>query len=122
MFEMYLLTLLGKLSDITAAVAIVVLILLVVSIIFMPLLLDVLSELESKQEKFFKRSVKIAISVVLTSCILFLFIPSEKDMYKIIGIGGTYEYLKDNETAKELPDKVIIALDKILDKEIESEQ
>ena len=40
----------------------------------------------------------------------------------IIGIGGTIEYLKSNDTAKELPDKVIMAIDKLLDDTIEEEK
>lgn len=36
-------------------------------------------------------------------------------MYMIYGVGGTIDYLKDNETAKQLPDKVIVALDKYID-------
>lgn len=33
---------------------------------------------------------------------------------KIIGIGGAYDYLKTNQTANELPDKCIKALDKLI--------
>lgn len=44
-----------------------------------------------------------------------IFIPTTKDMLMIYGVGGTIEYLKDNETAKQLPDKSIEALDKLLD-------
>ena len=43
-------------------------------------------------------------------------------MLMIIGIGGTIEYLKSNDTAKELPDKVIMAIDKLLDDTIEEEK
>lgn len=52
---------------------------------------------------------------------LLVFIPSKRDMLMIIGIGGTIEYLKSNDTAKELPDKVIMAIDKLLDDTIEEE-
>lgn len=56
------------------------------------------------------------IGIGMTICLLgSCFIPSEKQMYAIYGIGGTIDYLKDNETAKQLPDKVIIALDKYID-------
>lgn len=44
-----------------------------------------------------------------------IFTPSSRDMLLIYGVGGTIEYLKDNETAKQLPDKSIEALDKLLD-------
>lgn len=53
---------------------------------------------------------------------LLVFIPSKRDMLMIIGIGGTIEYLKSNDTAKELPDKVIMAIDKFLDDTIEEEK
>jgi hypothetical protein len=43
-----------------------------------------------------------------------MFIPSEKQMYAIIGIGGTLEYLQNNDKAKHLPDKVIDAIDNYL--------
>lgn len=50
--------------------------------------------------------------VVLVSSFLgILFIPSTEQLYMIYGVGGTIDYLKDNPTAKELPDKCIKALD-----------
>ena len=33
----------------------------------------------------------------------------------IYGIGGTIDYIKGNDTAKQLPDKCIEAIDKFLD-------
>lgn len=54
--------------------------------------------------------------VVLVSSFLgILFIPSTEQLYMIYGVGGTIDYLKDNPTAKELPDKCIKALDTFLD-------
>ena len=41
--------------------------------------------------------------------------PSTKDLYAIYGIGGVIDYVQSNETAKQLPDKTIKALDKWLD-------
>lgn len=49
------------------------------------------------------------------SLILSVFVPSEKDMYAIYGIGGTIDYIKSNEKAMQLPDKVVNALDKWID-------
>lgn len=45
----------------------------------------------------------------------FIFIPSTKEVLLIYGLGGTIDYIKDSDTAKKLPDKVIMALDKYLD-------
>jgi hypothetical protein len=36
-------------------------------------------------------------------------------MLLIYGVGGTVDYIKSNDTAKQLPDKVVNALDKYLD-------
>lgn len=52
---------------------------------------------------------------VTISCLGGIFIPTTKEMYAIYGIGGTIDYLKENETAKQLPNKVINALDKWVD-------
>lgn len=46
--------------------------------------------------------------------VMCIFLPSEKQMYAIIGIGGTLEYLQNNDKAKRLPDKVIDAIDNYL--------
>lgn len=56
---------------------------------------------------FFFSSVLLSIAVVFT--------PSEKDMFLIYGIGGTIDYIKSNDTAKQIPDKCINALDKFID-------
>lgn len=70
-------------------------------------------------EKVPKKYFRILLIVFLVNLPILVFVPSEKDMYKIIGIGGTYDYLKQNETAKQLPDKVINALDKLIDQQNE---
>lgn len=49
----------------------------------------------------------------------YTFTPSTEKAYKIVGIGGTIDYLKDNNTAKQLPDKCIKALDILLEKQID---
>lgn len=61
-----------------------------------------------------KKYIKIFSSCIFVFFLMFIFIPSEKDMYKIIGIGGTFDYLKSNDKAKKLPDKCIDALDKFI--------
>ena len=68
---------------------------------------------------------KVCIGLIST-CIIFsfilIFIPSTKDMYMIYGVGGTIDYLKDNETAKQLPDKCIKYLDKWVDENLKEEE
>ncbi len=61
--------------------------------------------------KWLRRSaVGLAISVVGV-----VFIPGDKELMAIYGIGGTIDYIKSNDKAKELPDKVVDALTKYLE-------
>ena len=47
-----------------------------------------------------------------------IFIPDKKTLYVIYDIGGTLDYLKENKTAKQIPDKAILALDKYLNEQL----
>ena len=60
---------------------------------------------------YFKRFIFVAI----IACLINFFIPTTNEALMIYGIGGTIDYVKSNETAKQLPDKYIKALDKYLD-------
>lgn len=62
-------------------------------------------------EKCVKR---IAIPVAI-SILGLIFIPSKKDMLLILGLGGTIEYIKSNDKTQELPDKVVDALNTLLE-------
>ena len=57
---------------------------------------------------YFKRSIFVAI----VACFINLFIPTTNETLMIYGIGGTIDYIKSNDTAKQLPDKCVKALDK----------
>ena len=63
-------------------------------------------------------------SIIFASLLLSVFIPSKGELYMIYGLGNTIDYLKENPTAKQLPDKCIKAIDKWADnlKEKESEK
>lgn len=61
------------------------------------------------------KAIKLSLLAVFIGVVITTFVPSEKQLYAIYGVGGTIDYLKDNETAKQLPDKVVIALDKYID-------
>ena len=43
------------------------------------------------------------------------FTPSKNEVLMIYGIGGTIDYIKSNDKAKELPDKVVDALTRYVD-------
>lgn len=65
--------------------------------------------------KVWRKMLSKALIVSIVSVLGAIFIPTTKEMYVIYGVGGTIDYLKENETAKQLPDKVVNALDKWMD-------
>lgn len=58
---------------------------------------------------------KRCVIVFFVSIFINIFIPTTNEALLIYGLGGTIEYIKSNDTAKQLPDKCIKALDKYLD-------
>ena len=62
-------------------------------------------------DKWLKRGI-ISFFICLMGLI---FVPTEKQLYAIVGIGGTLDYLNGNDKAKQIPDKVIEAVYKYLD-------
>lgn len=63
----------------------------------------------------FKRILKASIPTFIISFLLFVFTPTKEDMFLIYGVGGTIDYVKQNDKAKQLPDKCINALDAWVD-------
>ena len=62
--------------------------------------------------KMFLSYFKRFIFVTIIACLINFFIPTTNEALMIYGVGGTIDYIKSNETAKQLPDKYIKALDK----------
>ena len=102
MWELYLLTRLGVIFPILVIIMIFATGVLLISVI------DIAHDgVGEKNRMFFKRSaVTLAISIIGI-----VFIPTEKDMLLIYGVGTTLDYLQDNEKVQELPDKCVEALD-----------
>ena len=97
-------------------------VLLALSVVFIMLLIHDRLELlyedeedESEIKPFIKKYQKKVIIFALVLVGIITFIPSTKDAYIIYGVGSTLDYLQSNPTAKKLPDKCIVALDKFLD-------
>lgn len=63
-------------------------------------------------KKVFK---KYCIASLIFSTLLLIFVPTTKQAMLIYGVGGTIDYIKQNPTAKQLPDKCVKALDKWVD-------
>ena len=49
-------------------------------------------------------------TTLVISSLIFVFVPSTKEAVLIWGVGSTIDYIQENETAKQLPDKCINAL------------
>lgn len=64
---------------------------------------------------------KISFIITIISTIAFIFTPSQKEAYLIWGLGGTIDYLKENPTANQIPDKCIKLLDKWITDELEND-
>ena len=62
-----------------------------------------------------KSFVKVCLPLFLVSLIGNTFIPTTKEAYLIYGVGGTIDYLRSDQTAKQIPHKVIVAVDKYLE-------
>ena len=68
-----------------------------------------------------KTAMKFLWAFILTLAITII-CPSKRTSYTMLGVGSVIDYLRDNDTAKQLPDKAIIALDKWLDNYTEKEE
>lgn len=64
-----------------------------------------------------KKTVIPAIIVVMLS----LFVPSKKELLFIYGVGGTFDYIKENPTAQKLPDKFINVMDNWADMQLKND-
>ena len=68
-----------------------------------------------------KKWIKIFATIAIISALGIVFVPNQKELLVIYGIGGTIDYIKSNDTAKQLPDKCIDALDKWVDSYVKEE-
>ena len=114
MTEIYWLQVIGNFGALSV-VALLVTIIALVILTFGYCAFEVYDDDDRKKQaaiiKWLRRSaVGIAISAVGV-----VFIPGDKELMAIYGIGGTIDYIKSNDKAKELPDKVVDALTKYLE-------
>lgn len=120
MSELYWITVLGRISCVTGILSVVSFIALVVLIV--ACIVCYLDDCVSAED--FKKIVKITkitgiFAILIT--VLTIFVPSTKQALLIYGIGGTVDYIKQNPTAKQLPDKCIKVLDKWADTQLETD-
>lgn len=58
-----------------------------------------------------KSTFKYTLPFIFVGTLGLVFVPNKQDALLILGVGGTIDYIKTNETIKEIPDKCIDALD-----------
>lgn len=72
-------------------------------------------ELDKKDILKRKRYLKRFAYVFAFFTIGVVFIPTQKELLAIYGLGGTIDYIKSNDKARQLPDKCIDALTRYVD-------
>lgn len=118
MSELYWLNVLGSLNGVCKLLIVLSISAIVACAIlyFMSQDEDLCFPLTSKSIAKFIKSTLLPILIIST--IGNTFIPDTKTLYIIYGVGGTLDYLKENKTAKQIPDKAILALDKYLNEQL----
>lgn len=72
-------------------------------------------EFNESWAKIGKSFVRVCFPLFLVFLIGNTFIPTTKEAYLIYRVGGTIDYLRSDQTAKQIPHKVIVAVDKYLE-------
>ena len=111
MSELYWLGVLGNLNDLGGAIAVLsFLVFIALGFYFF-----LCSEDDLEPSTFMKKMFKGSMFAIVLGVVMAIFIPSQKNLLIIYGVGGTIDYLKENKDANKIPDKCIKALDKYLD-------
>ena len=118
MSELYWLNVLGNLNGLCRFLMVLSIIAFIVCAIFYFMSKD--EDLDFKlTSKSIAKFIRFTIFPILViSTIGNTFIPDTKTLYVIYGVGCTLDYLKENKTAKHIPDKAILALDKYLNEQL----
>lgn len=86
---------------------------------FLLLIWIVVRAVDARDEREMRRALfRWMITIVATSSVALTFIPSTKEMLLIWAAGGSLEYITNNETIKQLPDKCVQAIDALLNEYI----
>lgn len=116
MSTLYWINVLGNLSDVCMIIftmsALLSLVFFFVTIFYEN---EIKADLSKVGYKNFVKVRKTNCIVLIISILVLVFLPTKNQLYIIYGVGGAIDYLKDNPTAKELPDKCIKALDTWVD-------
>ena len=114
MNEIYWLTRIGVMGKTCEIITIVGIVILAIGVIVMPLLFDLIED-DEDAKKTVKKAIRAFIVIWIFGLIGNIFIPTQKEMMMIYGLGSTIDYIKSNDKAKQLPDKAVDALTKYLE-------
>lgn len=113
MTDIYWLQRIGYIHTLFEVMWIVVVCLLGFCILFAPIIYEMCKENEILPQA--KKAVKLMLIMLCVGVFGSVSVPSKKELYAIYGLGGTIDYIKSNDKAKQLPDKCIDALTRYVD-------
>jgi TRAP-type C4-dicarboxylate transport system permease large subunit len=116
MWEVYLIS---RLDGIVTASWIIFGILTTAFIIFTGAYIAIDGEYKDKDDQItfghVKTCWKICLGVLIPCFFIGLFVPNKNDALAIMGVGTVVDYVQENKTLQEMPDKCVQALDIWLD-------
>lgn len=115
MSDIYWITRIGTLQSFFEVVAILGVVLLVAYLLLFPLVLEAYNEAGECSKKLIRKVNKTFFVAWAISLIGYFFIPSQKELVIIYGVGSTIDYIKSSDKAQKLPDKALEALTRYLD-------
>ena len=113
MVEIYWLQRIGALSDLFSVMWIFVTIVAGFFLVIAPMAIELIKENNITNQT--KKVAKALAVIFVVGVIGSIMTPSTKEMYAIYGLGGTIDYIKSNDKAKQLPDKCVDALTRYVD-------
>jgi len=113
MVEIYWLQRIGALSCMFNVMWIFATVVVGCFLLISPMAIEIIKENNITNQA--KKVAKTLAAIFIVGVIGSIITPSTKEMYAIYGLGGTIDYIKSNDKAKQLPDKVVDALTRYVD-------
>ena len=113
MVEVYWMQRIGALSCLFNVMWIFATVVMGFFLVFAPMAIEVIKENNITDQA--KKVAKTLAAMLIVGIIGSIITPSTKEMYAIYGLGGTIDYIKSNDKAKQLPDKCVDALTRYVD-------
>lgn len=110
MEELYWIGRIGTIHDICIFVLVICIIVMLFTTIFTVADYDYYDGIPN----YFKKMCKWVLSICVICILGIIFTPSTRELYAIYGIGSVIDYVQNNDTAKNIPDKAIKAIDAYL--------